>query len=329
LSTDTGIFGARSRESSLTPRDAGTASSFHTETTDEKRRENLYKLEQDALFAPTSASTGSARSGGLAGPAIGKSDPLASLLSQARPLLSSASLSSAQSKEDDPNMQDRKVDFIEQSRSHSDATYLAATRTMPLAQYEIKAGWDIPATLEQVVNTDLPGEIRALVRENVYDTKTGRSLLIPQGSRVLGKYDSHVAYGQSRVQVIWTRLIYPDGSSIDLGAMLGQDAAGGAGFHDKVNNHYVRMFSMALLTSAFSAGIQLSQNTGSTSTTATPTASQTATQALGQQMGELGIEIARKNMNIQPTITVPIGYRFNVRVSRDIVFEKPYSERDK
>jgi type IV secretion system protein VirB10 len=145
----------------------------------------------------------------------------------------------------------------------------------------------------------------------------------------LGKYDSHVAYGQSRVQVIWTRLIYPDGSSIDLGAMLGQDAAGGAGFHDKVNNHYVRMFSMALLTSAFSAGIQLSQNTGSTSTTATPTASQTATQALGQQMGELGIEIARKNMNIQPTITVPIGYRFNVRVSRDIVFEKPYSERDK
>ena len=143
----------------------------------------------------------------------------------------------------------------------------------------------------------------------------------------MGKYDSHVAYGQSRVQVIWTRLIYPDGSSIDLGAMLGQDATGGAGFHDKVNNHYARMFSMALLTSAFSAGIQLSQSSGSTSTTATPTASQTATQALGQQMGELGIEIARKNMNIQPTITVPIGYRFNVRVSRDIVFDKPYSER--
>jgi type IV secretion system protein VirB10 len=328
LPTDTGVFGGRSRESSLTPRDAVTASTFHVTAADEKLRENLYKLEQDALFAPTTASTGSARSGGVAGLATGKSDPLASLISQVRPLLSSsAGLPSTQSKEDDPNMQDRKVNFIEQSRNHPDATYLAATRTMPLAQYEIKAGWDIPATLEQVVNTDLPGEIRVLVRENVYDTKTGRILLIPQGSRVLGKYDSHVAYGQSRVQVIWTRLIYPDGSSIDLGAMLGQDATGGAGFHDKVNNHYARMFSMALLTSAFSAGIQLSQSSGSTSTTATPTASQTATQALGQQMGELGIEIARKNMNIQPTITVPIGYRFNVRVSRDIVFDKPYSER--
>ncbi len=94
------------------------------------------------------------------------------------------------------------------------------TRVAPLTPFEIKAGWDIPATLDQALNSDLPGEIRGIVRQDVYDSATGHYLLIPQGSRVVGTYNHRVAYGQTGVQVIWTRLIYPDGTSINLEGMI-------------------------------------------------------------------------------------------------------------
>ena len=94
----------------------------------------------------------------------------------------------------------------------------------PLGPYEIKAGWVIPAVLQQALNSDLPGEIRALVRESVYDTATGKYLLIPQGARLVGSYSARVSYGQNGIQVIWDRIIFPDGSSIVLDGMTGQDA---------------------------------------------------------------------------------------------------------
>ena len=137
---------------------------------------------------------------------------------------------------------------------------LISTRTPPAGRFEIKAGWNIPAILEQDINSDLPGEIRALVRENVYDTATGRWLLIPQGARLLGAYDSQVAYGQEVVRVAWNRIIYPDASSIDLNGMVGQDASGASGFRDDVDHHYKRLIGMGLLTSAFSAALQMSQS---------------------------------------------------------------------
>ena len=136
-------------------------------------------------------------------------------------------------------------------------------------------GWDIPAILEQGINSDLPGEVKALVRSNVYDTATGKYLLIPQGSRLVGVYDSQIAYGQNRLLVVWSRIIYPDGSSINLDGMMGQDIQGMAGFHDQVDNHYKRLVGAALLTSAFAAGISLSQRQN-TSLLTTPTAGQTA-----------------------------------------------------
>src|SRR5258706_7737239 len=120
-------------------------------------------------------------------------------------------------------------------------------------------GWDIPAILEQGINSDLPGEVKALVRSNVYDTATGKYLLIPQGSRLVGVYDSQIAYGQNRLQVIWTRILYPDGSSINLDGMMGQDIQGMAGLHDQVDNHYKRLIVSALLTSAFAAVGWMSQ----------------------------------------------------------------------
>ena len=263
------------------------------------------------------------------------SDPLqqfASLLGAGKPATASDSSVNAvvptshlqgASDYDQQNEQQRKEAFIEQARGRAFNNYLKSTRTLALGRYEIKMGWDIPAILEQGINSDLPGEVKALVRSNVYDTATGKYLLIPQGSRLVGIYNSQIAYGQNRLQVVWSRIIYPDGSSINLDGMMGQDSQGMAGFHDKVDNHYKRLVGSALLTSAFVAGISLSQRQN-TSLLTTPTAGQTATSALGQQLGELGTEITRKNLSIQPTVKIPIGYLFNVRVNKDILFEAPY-----
>jgi len=300
-------------------------------TAEEKQREELYKLEQEAMFASTAASKGGAKGGGsLLEGAAPSSNPLGGLLSGLSSLASSAGqpggvpAGNAQPKgDDDQNMQDRKEAFLAKAQSKAINNYLVATRTKPVTAFEIKSGWDIPAVLEQGINSDLPGQIKALVRENVYDTATGQYLLIPQGSRVVGTYDSHIAYGQTRVQIVWSQLVFPDGTTMPLEGMIGQDAQGASGFHDKTNNHYVRLFGMALLTSAFSAGIQISQGSGQ-SNSAYPSNSQLASQALGQQLGQLGMEIARKNMNVQPTITIPIGYRFNIRVNRDVAFVEPY-----
>jgi len=225
---------------------------------------------------------------------------------------------------DTQNAQAQKQDFLEQTRGRTGENYLKSTRTEPLSRYEIKAGWDIPATLEQAINSDLPGEVKALVRSNVYDTATGKYLLIPQGARLLGTYNSVISYGQARVQVVWTRIIYPDGSSINLDGMSGHDAEGKTGFHDQVDNHYARLIGFAVLTSAFAAGLELSQRQNA-SVLQTPTAGQTASSAVGQQLTELGAEITRRNLNIQPTIKIREGYRFNVRVNRDMLFDSPYS----
>jgi len=305
---------------------------------EEKLRLAAFRQEQDALAAPTAVRGGGslARSPGTGqlNDALQQYGPLASLLGAGKALgITDASVNSmvpasartqAGSDYDLQNEQARKLAFIEQTHGHTVNNYLKSTRTPPLGKYELKMGWDIPAILEQGINSDLPGEVKALVRSNVYDTATGKYLLVPQGSRMVGVYDSQIAYGQNRLQVIWTRIIYPDGSSINLDGMMGQDIQGMAGFHDQVDNHYKRLVGSALLTSAFAAGIELSQRQN-TSLLTTPTAGQTASAAVGQQLGQLGTEITRKNLSIQPTIKIPVGYRFNVRVNKDILFEAPYT----
>ena len=304
---------------------------------EEKLRLAAFRQEQEALAAPTPVRGGSSSAGSQTMPLIDplqQYGPLASLLGAGKALgitdasangLAPARAQSQTDKDyDQQNEQSRKQMFMEQTRTRTVNNYLKSTRTPPLGKYELKMGWDIPAILEQGINSDLPGEVKALVHSNVYDTATGKYLLIPQGSRLVGVYDSQIAYGQNRLQVIWTRIIYPDGSSINLDGMMGQDIQGMAGFHDQVDNHYKRLIISALLTSAFAAGIELSQRQ-STSLLTTPTAGQTASAAVGQQLGELGSEVTRKNLSIQPTIKVPVGYRFNVRVNRDILFEAPYT----
>ena len=305
---------------------------------EEKMRLAAFRQEQEALAAPTAVRGGSSLPGSPAtapvNDALQQLGSLASLLGAGKgPGITDASANGVvpvsartQAGRDDDlqNEQERKQAFLEQTRGRTVDNYLKSTRTPALGKYEVKMGWDIPAILEQGINSDLPGEVKALVRSNVYDTATGKYLLIPQGSRMVGVYDSQIAYGQNRLQVIWSRIVYPDGSSINLDGMMGQDIQGMAGFHDKVDNHYKRLVGFALLTSVFTAGIELSQRQN-TSLLTTPTAGQTASSAVGQQLGELGAEVTRKNLSVQPTIKIPIGYRFNVRVNRDILFEAPYS----
>lgn len=177
--------------------------------------------------------------------------------------------------------------------------------------------------LEQGLNSDLPGELKALVTVNVYDTATGRFLLIPQGSRLVGKYDSRVSYGQSGVQVVWNRIIFPDASSVDLNGMEGLDAQGNAGLRDKVDRHYKRLFGSAALSSLFSAAFDISQRQNQ-SVLNYPSPTQTAEASVSRNISDTGAAITRRNLNVQPTIKVPVGYRFTVRVNRDILFDAPY-----
>nr|EKT9735298.1 conjugal transfer protein TrbI [Proteus mirabilis] len=214
------------------------------------------------------------------------------------------------------NRQNEKQAFL--SGSPAAETYLNQRRTAAInASQEVKAGTVIPGVMISGLNSDLPGQIIAQVRENVYDSATGQSLLIPAGARLVGIYDSNVTLGQERALVGWQRIIYPDGSSISLDRMPGADVAGYAGFNDKVNNHYWRIFGNGLLLSVFSAGIQLSQPQASNGENYS--SSQIIAGSIGQQMGQLGMQMAQRNMNIQPTLEVRPGYQFNVMVTKDII----------
>jgi type IV secretion system protein VirB10 len=198
----------------------------------------------------------------------------------------------------------------------------------PRTPFELRAGFVIPATLISGINSDLPGQITAQVSQTVYDTATGKFPLVPQGSRLTGSYSSEVNYGQSRVLVAWSRIIFPDGKAMDIGSMSGADMAGLAGFHDKVNNHYVRLFGSALLMSAVTAGVTYSQRNNEDSDDGAPSASSALSEALGQQIGAVSAKLIEKNMNIAPTLEIRPGYRLNVIVTKDLTFFKPYQAFD-
>ncbi len=300
-----------------------------TPSPEDQERASAYAREQQARMAPTSTRQSSASSWSPESaipalrPATETAPNLASLVNS---IAGGQSQNNGRqpSEYDEQNMQARKDAFLANSRTAPSGDYLRSTRTAPLSQFEIKAGWEIPAVLEQAINSDLPGELKALVMSNVYDTATGRYLLIPQGSRLVGLYDSHVGYGQDGVQVVWSRVIYPDGSSLDLDGMMGLDSHGNAGLRYQVDHHYKRLIGFAVLTSMFTAAYEISQNRRQSVLT-TPSTGQTASSAVGQEMSQLGSQITRRNLNVQPTIKIPVGYKFNVRVNRDILFEAPYA----
>ncbi len=211
----------------------------------------------------------------------------------------------------------------------SDRWKLDSQPEAPRTPFELRAGFVVPATLISGINSDLPGQIMAQVAQNVYDTPTGKHLLIPLGSRLVGSYASEVKYGQARVLVAWQRIVFPDGKAMDIGAMPGADSAGYAGFNDQVNNHYLRLFGSAFLMSGVTAGITYSQRQNQTqSAFGAPSASSALSEALGQQLGQVTAQMIAKNLSISPTLEIRPGYRFNVVVTKDMTFSKPYRSFD-
>ncbi|MGL4209462.1 MAG: TrbI/VirB10 family protein [Candidatus Adiutrix sp.] len=197
-------------------------------------------------------------------------------------------------------------------------------------KFELKTGSVIPGIMISGINSDLPGALIAQVSQNVYDTATGKFLLFPQGAKIYGVYDSRVVYGQSRVLVAWNRIIFPDGSSVTLGAMPGADMAGYAGFNDQVNNHYLRIFGSAIMMSMIVGGMayaadQASNNNNNNNNNTSFQDEMMA--ALAAQVGQTTMQMIQKNLNIKPTLEIRPGYEFNIVVTKDVVFGGAYVGR--
>jgi type IV secretion system protein VirB10 len=226
------------------------------------------------------------------------------------------------------NNQDGKRDFLDGSGlSEQEETNPHLVR-QAISSYEVTAGMIVPAVLVTQGDSDLPGLMTGRVRENVYDSATGRHLLIPQGTTIIGVYDSVVTFGQQRLLVAWQRLIFPDGTKLNIGGMPGTDLIGAAGFNDHVDRHYQRVFGGALLLSIMTAGVTLSQEddnpSGIDQGSTRDQVKNTLATALGQNLGEAASQMLRREMNVQPTLRVRPGYRFNVLVNKDLIFEGPY-----
>ncbi len=191
----------------------------------------------------------------------------------------------------------------------------------------INTGFVIPAVLQTAINSDLKGNILANVSQNVYDTATGHYLLIPQGTKIYGAFSNNIQFGQERVFVIWNRLVFPNGQTLDLEAMQGVDMAGASGFTDQVNNHYWKLFKGAFLLSMVTASVTYADNKYNKGTSETRSATSAMSEALGNELGQVTTELIRKHMNVAPTLEIRNGYRFNVIVNKDITFNKPYNFR--
>jgi type IV secretion system protein VirB10 len=188
---------------------------------------------------------------------------------------------------------------------------------------ELKAGTVIPGLLLVGVNSDLPGTVVGQVSENVYDTATGKFLLIPQGTRIIGVYDSRITYGQKRVAIVWNRLIYPDGSSLNIAGSPGTDIAGYSGLKGKVDNHYGQLLTAALFTSVFTAAADIASDSGN-SNSDRKSAKDVLVETTGTVIANTGARLAERALDIQPTITIRPGSRFNVMVTQDVVFLSPW-----
>lgn len=218
------------------------------------------------------------------------------------------------------NMQDLKQAFVDNASTQK-GDYVVGAYQHPISPYEVKAGSIIPAALVTALNSDLPGEIIAQVTEAVYDHATGRTILIPQGARLVGRYDSQVAYGQNRALIVWTRIIMPDGRSIDLGGMTGADLAGASGLQDQVNTHIGPMTKAIALSTAITVGGAIAENSAARSSGNLVLSD--AAGGVSSQASQVGQRFVDRELNRQPTIMVRPGWPLTVLVSKDLVLE-PY-----
>jgi type IV secretion system protein VirB10 len=209
------------------------------------------------------------------------------------------------------NMQDRKLAFV---NGPVDRRTVSLDRlSNPASPYVVQAGTVIPAALLTGIQSDLPGQVTAQVTEHVFDTPSGKFLLIPQGSRLIGQYDSQISFGQKRVLLVWNRIMLPDGKSIVLERQQGADARGFSGLEDEVDYHWWDLIKAAALSTLLSVGAELgSDRDESDLVRALRRGSQDSINDTGQQL-------VRRQLNIQPTLTIRQGFPVRVIVNRDLV----------
>jgi type IV secretory pathway VirB10-like protein len=217
------------------------------------------------------------------------------------------------------NGQAEKAAFV---RSAPSQDYVEAKLQKPRSPYEIKAGTVIPAALLTAINSDLPGEVIAQVTEPVYDHVTGRYVLIPQGARLIGRYDAQVAYGQTRALVVWRRVIFPNGNSLDFGGMAAADPTGAAGLSDRVNDHFGQLAKGIVLSTLLSMGVSSAQDAQARSSGTLVLNS--GASGLANEAESVGSRLTNRDLNRQPTIEIRQGAQVRVLIDRDMILE-PYN----
>jgi type IV secretory pathway VirB10-like protein len=216
------------------------------------------------------------------------------------------------------NGQDRKLLFVNGPVARRTTAPDRIAR--PASPFVVQAGTIIPAALITGIRSDLPGQITAQVTSTVFDSPTGSVKLVPQGARLIGLYDSQVTFGQSRVLLVWTRLIMPNGRSIVLERQQGADAGGYSGLEDEVDNHWKELLGAAALSTLLGVGSELGSGADNGNNTALL---QALRLGAANSVNQTGQQVVRRNLNIQPTLTIRPGFPVNVIVNRDLVLE-PY-----
>ncbi|WP_394763772.1 TrbI/VirB10 family protein [Phenylobacterium sp.] len=199
--------------------------------------------------------------------------------------------------------------------------YLTNPLQAPISPWEVKAGTIISAALITAINSDLPGQVIAQVTEPVYDHRTGATVLIPQGSRLIGQYDSQVAYGQSRALIAWNRVIMPDGRSINIGSMAGADLSGAAGLQDQTDGHFWQLARGVALSTVFSVGAAAAQDAGTRSSGGLVINS--AGSGISTSAQQVGQQVTARDLNRQATLRIRAGWPLRVIVNKDMILA-PY-----
>ncbi|MFN8771117.1 MAG: TrbI/VirB10 family protein [Neisseriaceae bacterium] len=194
--------------------------------------------------------------------------------------------------------------------------------TKQKSPYTIFAGTFLPATMVTGLNSELNGVIVAMIRNDVYDSTTGKYLLIPQGSKLVGTYNNEIAYSQNRLMAGWNRLIYPNGTSMLLHGQPGTDLQGFSGLTGDIDNHYAKIFGASFLMGLIFGGATAATGQQNTNPYQMSAGATIATQ-VGAQMSQTGLQVVSKGLNIPPTIIVSPGYKFNVLTTADLIL-KPY-----
>ena len=214
-----------------------------------------------------------------------------------------------------PSAQDRQLAFLNQT---PDKRTVSPDRVAaPASANVLQAGAVISAALITGIRSDVPGQITAQVTENVYDSPTGKILLVPQGTRVIGQYDSGVGFGQRRVLLVWNRMIFPNGRSIVLERQPGADSEGYAGLEDGVDYHWGELFKAAALSTLLSVGAESGSSSGESDIV------RALRNGASNSISQTGQQIVQRQLNIAPTLTIRPGFPVRVIVTRDLVLE-PY-----